>query len=86
MPSLVCELGLTGQTVPDSESELSNIDYRNKHGIRSVTVHHESLGPPPSQCQPLAPPDPTELSNRFQFRPLFASNPDPLVMACAGSP
>jgi hypothetical protein len=26
------------------------------------------------------------LSNRFQFRPLFASNPDPLVMACAGSP
>ena len=26
------------------------------------------------------------LSNRFQFRPLFASNLDPLVMACAGSP
>jgi hypothetical protein len=26
------------------------------------------------------------VSNRFQFRPLFASNLDPLVMACAGSP
>ena len=27
-----------------------------------------------------------DVSNRFQFRPLFASNLDPLVMACAGSP